>query len=93
MFEDKTLTCADCGSSFVFTTSEQEFYREKGFENEPKRCQSCRQNRKQNKRTSDRPMYDAVCAECGSTTKVPFQPTGERPVYCSDCFRARRDRY
>ena len=33
MFEDKTLTCADCGSQYVFTASEQEFYREKGFEN------------------------------------------------------------
>lgn len=93
MFEDRTLTCADCGSEFVFTASEQEFYREKGFENDPKRCPTCRQARKQQKRSNDRPMYDAICAECGAPTKVPFQPTGERPVYCSECFRARRDRY
>ena len=41
----------------------------------------------------DRPprqMYDAVCADCGKTAQVPFQPTGSRPVYCNDCFRARR---
>ena len=93
MFEDRTLTCADCGSEFIFSASEQQFYREKGFENDPKRCPSCRQSRKNLKRTNDRPMYNAVCADCGTTTKVPFQPTGERPVYCSDCFRARRDRY
>lgn len=93
MFEDRTLTCADCGSEFTFTVSEQEFYREKGFENDPKRCQNCRQSRKQQKRTSDRPMFEATCGECGVKTKVPFQPTGERPVYCSDCFRSRRDRY
>ena len=93
MFEDRTLTCADCGSEFIFTASEQQFYREKGFENDPKRCLSCRQLRKNQKRTSDRPRYDAVCADCGMPTKVPFQPSGERPVYCSDCFRARRDRY
>ena len=93
MFEDRTLTCADCGSEFTFTVSEQEFYREKGFENDPKRCQNCRQSRKQQKRTTDRPMYEATCAECGVKTRVPFQPTGERPVYCSDCFRSRRDRY
>ena len=34
-------------------------------------------------------MYDAVCAECGKTTKVPFQPTGSRPVYCSDCYHTK----
>ena len=37
-----------------------------------------------------RQMYDAVCADCGRTAQVPFQPTGSRPVYCNDCFRARR---
>ena len=35
-------------------------------------------------------MYAAVCAECGKTAQVPFQPTGARPVYCSDCFQTRR---
>ena len=31
-----------------------------------------------------------VCADCGRTAQVPFQPTGSRPVYCNDCFRSRR---
>lgn len=34
-------------------------------------------------------LYPAVCAECGKTTEVPFKPSGNRPVYCRDCFRAR----
>jgi CxxC-x17-CxxC domain-containing protein len=34
-------------------------------------------------------LHDAVCAECGNDCKVPFFPTGERPVYCSDCFEKR----
>lgn len=89
MFEERTLTCTDCGCEFTFTASEQEFYKEKGFENDPKRCMDCRQSRKRQRR-NDRPMYDAVCAECGARTQVPFQPTGERPVYCNDCFRSRR---
>ena len=42
MFEDKTLTCKDCGNDFVFTAGEQEFYAEKGFVNEPQRCKDCR---------------------------------------------------
>jgi CxxC-x17-CxxC domain-containing protein len=46
-FADKTLTCRDCGTQFVFTAGEQEFYAQKGFTNEPGRCLSCRQARKQ----------------------------------------------
>lgn len=44
---DKTLACKDCGSDFIFTEGEQEFYKEKGFDNEPQRCQGCRAAKKQ----------------------------------------------
>ena len=44
--EDKTLQCKDCGAEFIFTAGEQEFYKEKGFENEPQRCPECRRARK-----------------------------------------------
>ncbi len=44
---DKTITCKDCNATFVFTESEQEFYKEKGFENEPQRCPACRAAKKQ----------------------------------------------
>ena len=47
IMEGKTLTCVDCGNEFVFTAGEQEFYKEKGFENEPKRCPDCRRKKKQ----------------------------------------------
>ena len=46
-FADKTLVCRDCGMEFIFTSGEQEFYAQKGFDNEPTRCSSCRQSRKQ----------------------------------------------
>ena len=88
MYEDKTLTCRDCGQEFVFTAGEQEFYAEKGFTNEPTRCKDCRNARK-NAGKAPREMYDAVCAACGKTCKVPFQPRDDRPVYCSDCFANR----
>jgi CxxC-x17-CxxC domain-containing protein len=45
VYNDKTLTCADCGQQFVFTASEQDFYAQRGF-TEPRRCQSCRASRK-----------------------------------------------
>ncbi len=46
MYEDKTLVCKECGNEFTFTAGEQEFYAEKGFVNEPQRCKSCRDARK-----------------------------------------------
>lgn len=44
---DKSINCKDCSSDFVFTESEQAFYKEKGFENEPLRCPDCRAKKKQ----------------------------------------------
>lgn len=45
-FEDKSLVCLDCGASFTFSAGEQEFFQTKGLTNEPKRCQSCRRDKK-----------------------------------------------
>jgi CxxC-x17-CxxC domain-containing protein len=91
MFEDKTLVCRDCGQEFIFTVGEQEFFAEKGFQNEPTRCKECRDSRRAQASESRgrREMYDAICAECGKETKVPFKPRLEKPVYCSECFAQR----
>jgi len=35
-----------------------------------------------------REMFDVVCGQCGKNTQVPFNPRGDRPVLCSDCFRS-----
>ncbi|MCZ6697378.1 MAG: zinc-ribbon domain containing protein [Planctomycetota bacterium] len=40
-------------------------------------------------RRPQREFHEVVCAECGTTTTVPFKPTGDRPVYCRDCFRQK----
>ncbi len=85
MFEDKTLVCKECGNEFVFTAGEQEFYAERGFQNEPQRCKGCRDNRK-NAARGPREYFAATCAACGKEAKVPFEPKTDRPVYCSDCF-------
>ena len=89
-YQDIVLQCADCGCDFEFTASEQEFYAEKGFNNQPRRCKSCRSARKRGGSrgggSSQRRMYDAVCSECGCDTQVPFKPSGERPVYCKNCY-------
>ena len=56
MYEDKTLVCKECGNEFVFTAGEQEFYAERGFQNEPQRCKACRDARKQATR-NNKEMY------------------------------------
>ena len=104
-YEDKTISCEDCGDDFVHSAEDQARYAERGFSSEPKRCRPCREKRKaaQQERRSHgggggrgggdrgpRESFEAVCAECGVTTTVPFKPRGDRPVYCRDCFRARR---
>lgn len=52
MLEDKNLKCKECGQDFVFTSGEQEFYAQKGFQNEPVRCAPCRQARKKERAAS-----------------------------------------
>ena len=90
-FEDKTLVCKDCGKEFTFTAGEQEFYAEKGFENEPARCRDCRDKRRRTREGGEqRQMFKVTCAECGKETEVPFEPKNDRPVYCRDCFNNKR---
>lgn len=89
MFEDKVLKCVDCGCDFTFTAGEQEFYQERGFQNEPTRCKECRIARK-NSLKENREMFETVCADCGGVARVPFSPKDDRPVYCSDCFAKQR---
>ena len=97
---DRSLTCRDCNKQFVFTASEQDFFAQKGFTQDPGRCPECREARKAQRdsggsgyRTNDRPqrqMFTATCSGCGGVAELPFNPSGDRPVYCRDCFAKKR---
>ncbi|MFC1952103.1 CxxC-x17-CxxC domain-containing protein [Chloroflexota bacterium] len=94
-FQDKSLECSDCGATFTHSVEDQEFYQSKGYTNEPKRCPDCRQKRKSERYGSSsygapRQMFPVTCADCGKETEVPFEPRGDKPVYCSDCYRKNR---
>ena len=103
--EDKTLKCSDCGQEFTFTASEQDFYAQKGFSTPVRcpSCRAARKAARESGSSysrgssygggsdygATRQMYPAVCAQCGKETEVPFKPSGDRPVYCSDCYKER----
>jgi CxxC-x17-CxxC domain-containing protein len=87
---DRVLTCIDCGAEFVFPAGEQEFFAEKNFRNEPKRCKACRMRRK-DKTYKVRPETKITCAECGKETTVPFKPTQGKPILCRSCFKKSKE--
>ena len=99
-FNDIDLTCKDCGQPFVFTSGEQEFYQQRGLMNQPGRCVSCRGARRAGGSSGasngggysggSREMFTATCSQCGQEARVPFQPRGDKPVYCSSCFETKR---
>ena len=99
MSVDQTLRCRECGVDFIWTAGEQDFYASRGLTNPPSRCPSCRAARKASmgnggggygggRDRAPREMHEVTCASCGGVARVPFLPRGDRPVYCSDCFRA-----
>jgi CxxC-x17-CxxC domain-containing protein len=87
VYEDRTLTCRDCGEAFIFSAGEQRFFAEKSLTNEPQRCLDCRTAAKQARNGGGpRQYHAAVCGACGNQAMVPFAPRSDRPVYCSTCF-------
>lgn len=97
--QDKFITCVDCGEDFLWTVGEQTFFRDKGLQNEPKRCKACKQ--KKNERLNaiiaaqesgvrQRIEVAVRCAQCDEPTTVPFYPSQGRPVFCRSCFLAQR---
>ena len=103
-YQDKSLQCSDCSTTFTFSAQEQEQFATSGYTNEPKRCPPCREARKAKQTggnsynsgssygsgsysSAPRQMFNIKCSTCGKDAQVPFEPRGDRPVYCSDCYR------
>jgi CxxC-x17-CxxC domain-containing protein len=84
---DRVLKCVDCEQEFVFGTGEQFFFRQKGFQHEPRHCKKCKA-KFTNKR--GRVETSVTRSECSAPTTVPFVPHLGRPVLCRSCFQRRR---
>jgi CxxC-x17-CxxC domain-containing protein len=100
--QEKTIKCFDCSNTFTFSVEEQEAFLAKGHTNAPKRCPACRDVRKarqiktgnykavQPGFRTELKLFPAVCATCGKSTQVPFEPKAGRPVFCRDCYQASK---
>lgn len=100
-YEDKTLTCMDCGETFVHTAEDQARYAERGFTNDPKRCRPCREKRKAGATpggdSADRVL---VCSDCGkdfvhsAKDQAYYAERGFRndPKRCRDCREKHKEK-
>jgi CxxC-x17-CxxC domain-containing protein len=80
-YSDRILSCKDCGTDFVFTAGEQEFYASRGFENVPGRCPSCRAARRAREASSGAASYG------GESAGRPSRRVAREmhPAVCSNC--------
>lgn len=84
MYQDRELTCKDCGSPFTFTAGEQEFYASKGLVNAPRRCPACRKAAKQGRQEdTGRGGYQSSGMHSGYD-RAPRQMT---ETVCAQCGR------
>lgn len=93
--QDASIRCIDCSNDFVWTSGEQQFFRDKGLQNPPKRCKECKQAKNerlaaiaaaQASGVKQRIEVTVTCARCSENTTVPFYPSQGRPVFCRSCF-------
>ena len=87
MFNDKTLTCRDCGQHFVFTAGEQVFYQSRGLTNEPGRCPDCRRARKAQRQGGG---YDSGSYSAGGYSSSSYG-RGERQLYSATCAQCGQE--
>jgi len=90
-FVDRILRCSDCGEDFVFTAGEQLFFSDSDFQNDPKRCKTCKVKRSGGHKPGIvRAETRTNCSVCGIETTVPFKPTQGRPMFCRACFKLEK---
>lgn len=75
--------CADCRAVRKASRESGDFGRGQGYDSQARGGRS---------QQGPRQMFQAVCADCGRTTEVPFEPRQGRPVYCRECFEQHNPR-
>lgn len=91
-FENKKLTCEDCGTEFVWDASEQAFFAKKGFKKIPKRCRACRAKKQKEIEAEKANEREVVCAKCGAKGTIRETLTPEEEALCFDCYLKEQEK-
>lgn len=94
IYQDTRIVCRDCETEFVFSASDQQDFKKRGFR-EPTRCPACherRNSRRKHSRGGATVAHTAPCSICGKEALLPFKPIDDKPVYCTECFTAQQDK-
>ena len=91
--QQNELVCRGCKAGFTLSKEEKSVYEAYGFEYAPQRCPACRGTSAALEAAvkPKREMYEAICEACGKSTQLPFKPKGDKPVYCLECFKSKRN--
>jgi CxxC-x17-CxxC domain-containing protein len=89
-FVDRSLKCVACGTDFVFTINEQQFFAQKGLANRPKRCIDCRVLLRAHRNGEMANTTVVQCTECGVNCRVPFVPRGHKAILCLTCMHTQK---
>ena len=84
-YMDEERICTSCGTFFMVTAAEQEYYADKGLA-APELCRECRNQGKRNQGTT---YYESVCPGCGQSFKIPFKLQPGQVIYCSECVSSQ----
>jgi CxxC-x17-CxxC domain-containing protein len=78
--------CADCRAAKKAARNSSDGYSSGGYSSSGSNSYGDSYGGGGSYERAPRQMTTVICSNCGKETQVPFVPTGDRPVYCSDCF-------
>ena len=81
-FQDKSLTCVDCGVDFIWTSGEQLFFADKQFKNEPKRCKTCKAKRANRASAGPAPVWSPAVSWLTPTSGTALAAPSPRAGAC-----------
>jgi len=85
-FEDKKLTCEECGTEFTWDASEQAYFEKKGFKKVPKRCRACRAKKQIEMQKEKENEKEITCVKCGKKSTIGSELSPDEEPLCFDCY-------
>lgn len=84
-FTDKNISCAECGTTFIWDAAEQAFFAKKGFKNTPTKCRACRAKKKITEELQKSKEKEVQCGICGKKGTLTSELSVGEEIFCFDC--------